>query len=45
MNSYFASQLICLSYMRNKLAYKSISALKKKKKKELNHKSYTNGKS
>lgn len=44
MNSYFASQLICLSYMRNKLAYKSISALKKKKK-ELNHKSYTNGKS
>lgn len=30
MNSFFASQLICLSYMRNKLAYKSISAKKKK---------------
>lgn len=29
MNSYFVFQLIYLSYMRNKLAYKSISALKK----------------
>ena len=29
MTSYFASQLIYLSYMRNKPSYTSISALKK----------------